>query len=66
MKGKETGGGEEVKLNSGEVGYFCGEGKGKFGDGEEVEFGGGEEGLKDQQIRHHLRGGSGSITRNPN
>ena len=51
---EDFGGGEEEKLSSRGVGEFGGEGKGKFGDGVEVELGGGEEGLEDWQTAASL------------
>ena len=45
MEWKETfGGEEEEKVSSGGIGEFGGDGKGKLGDGEEVELGRGEGG----------------------
>ena len=54
-------------LSSGGVGKFDGEGKGKFGDGEEVELGGGaEEGVRRLANCSITCRGRGSITRNCN
>ncbi len=52
---------EEEKLSSGGTSELGGEGKRKFGDGEEVELGGAEEGKKIGKQGHHLRRERGGV-----